>query len=410
MKLNVRPILSALRYSWVGPTLVALQIAAVLAVLVNAVYFVKQRVERIARPTGIDLANVLVVRSAGFAQNYDHLATIREDLDYLKSVRGVVAAAAIDFPPLSGRGNTMGVMLVPDDQTHAVGTHYYEMTEDGLDALGVELVAGRKFEKNEVIPPRTGNTSSVTAPSVIITRALADDLFPKGDALGNQLYDSFGWLGHPATIVGIVETMHGGRVASPRLTRVLLVPRIPYPDEPVIHYVLRTQPGERDTVRTLIQEHLISSNPTRIVEWVRPLQFFHSRSYLTDRNISVFLVVITAALLALGAVGIFGLTHFNVSARTKQIGIRRALGARRRDILSYFIVENWLVATTGVVLGCLLALGVGYWLAKSYELPRLDLYYLAGGVPVIWLIALLAAWHPARRAAAVSPAEATRTL
>lgn len=410
MKLNVRPILSAMLYNWVGPTLVAIQIAVVLAVLVNAVYFVKQRVERIERPTGMDLANVLVVRSVGFAEDYDHLATIREDVDFLKSVRGVTAVTAIDYPPLAGRGSSMGVMLVPEDQTNAVGTNYYEVTEDAVDALGLKLIAGRKFEKSDVVPPRTGETASLTAPSVIITRALAEDLFPKGDALGKQIYDSFGWLASPATIIGIVETMHGSRVTTPRLTRVLLAPRIPYPEEPVVHYLMRTQPGEIESVRNLVQERLASSNPTRVIEWVRPLEFFHSRSYLTDRNISIFLLVITVVLLGLSAVGIFGLARFNVSARTKQIGIRRALGARRRDIVSYFIVENWLVATTGVVLGSLLALGVGHWLANKYGLPRLDLYYLAGGIPVIWLVALLAAWQPARRAASVSPAEATRTL
>jgi putative ABC transport system permease protein len=410
VKLNARPILSALVYNWIAPTLVALQIATVLAVLVNAVYVVKQRVDRIERPTGMDIPNMIAVRSLGFAERYDHEAAIREDLDYLRSVRGVTAVTPMDYVPLSGNGSSMGVMLVPEDQTHAVGTSYYEVNHDAIAALGLRLVAGRTFREDEMLPPRTGATASITAPSVIITRALANDLFPKGDALGKTLYDSFGWLGHPATIVGIVEQMHGSRVGSPRVNRVLMVPRVPYPEEPVVHYVVRTEPGQRDTVMRLIEEHMAASNPDRIIEWVRTLEFFRSRSYLTDRNISIFLAAITAVLLALGAVGIFGLARFNVGARTKQIGIRRALGARRIDIISYFLIENWLVATTGVVLGCALALVAGHWLSVSYALPRLDLYYLAGGVVIIWLIALLAAWQPARRAAAVSPAEASRTI
>jgi putative ABC transport system permease protein len=274
----------------------------------------------------------------------------------------------------------------------------------------LRLVAGREFRESEMLPPRMGATASVTAPSVIITRSLANDLFPKGDALGKTLYDSFGWLAHPATIIGIVEQMHGARVTSPRVDRVLFVPRVPYPDEPAIHYIVRVEPGQRAAVMRLVEEHLSVSNPDRIIEWIRTLDFFRTRSYLTDRNISIFLVAITTVLLALGAVGVFGLARFNVDARIKQIGIRRALGARRADIVSYFLVENWLVATTGVVLGCGLALAAGYWLSASYSLPRLDLYYLAGGVLVIWLVALLAAWHPARRAAAVSPAEASRGI
>jgi putative ABC transport system permease protein len=115
-------------------------------------------------------------------------------------------------------------------------------------------------------------------------------------------------------------------------------------------------------------------------------------------------------LLAITAVGVFGLATFNVGTRTKQIGTRRAVGARRTDIVSYFLVENWLISTVGIVLGCGLALWSGYWLAKTYQLPRLDLYYLIGGIPILWILGLLAAWQPARRASTVSPAVATRTV
>ena len=107
--------------------------------------------------------------------------------------------------------------------------------------------------------------------------------------------------------------------------------------------------------------------------------------------------------------GIFGLATFNVSTRTKQIGTRRAVGARRSDIVRYFLVENWMITTGGIVLGCVMALAVGYWLSSEYHLPRVDLYYLVAGVLVLWGIGTLAAWQPARRAAKVSPALATRT-
>jgi putative ABC transport system permease protein len=74
------------------------------------------------------------------------------------------------------------------------------------------------------------------------------------------------------------------------------------------------------------------------------------------------------------------------------------------------MVENWLITTVGVVTGCVLALGVGYWLSTKFSLPRLDLYYLVGGVLVLWTIGQLAAMQPARRAARISPAIATRTV
>ena len=96
--------------------------------------------------------------------------------------------------------------------------------------------------------------------------------------------------------------------------------------------------------------------------------------------------------------------------RTKQIGTRRALGARRRDIIDYFLVENALITGAGILMGCLLALAAGYWLSLHYALPRLNLYYLVGGVLALWGIGQLAAWQPARRASAVPPSVATRTV
>jgi putative ABC transport system permease protein len=86
------------------------------------------------------------------------------------------------------------------------------------------------------------------------------------------------------------------------------------------------------------------------------------------------------------------------------------VGARRRDIVRYFMTENWFITTLGVVAGCGLALGVGFWLSTHNGLPRLDLYYLVAGVLGLWAVGQLAAWQPSLKAAKVSPAMATRTV
>src|SRR3954464_7668613 len=97
----MRPILSALLRNRTGAVLVAIQIAIALAVLVNAVYIVKQRVEKIGRPTGMDINNIIVVSSSGFTRDYDIVGSIREDLAYMRGVHGVIAATAINSVPLS---------------------------------------------------------------------------------------------------------------------------------------------------------------------------------------------------------------------------------------------------------------------------------------------------------------------
>jgi putative ABC transport system permease protein len=143
---------------------------------------------------------------------------------------------------------------------------------------------------------------------------------------------------------------------------------------------------------------------------VRPLERFKRRLYLADNNMAIFLITALALVLVTTCLGIYGLATFNVTTRTRQIGIRRALGARKSDIARYFMVENGMMTTAGIILGCVLALAVGHWLSVQYGLPRLNPIYLAGSVPVLWSVGLLAAWFPARRATGVAPSVATRTI
>jgi putative ABC transport system permease protein len=132
MSLGVRPILSALLRNWTGPLLVAAQVAVTLAVLVNALYIVELRIEKIGRPSGMDIPNIFVVRNVGVTEKYAHEATVRADLAYLRGKPGVLAVTTMDYAPLSGHGNVVGVMLQPDDQRHAVGAHYYEVDDQAL--------------------------------------------------------------------------------------------------------------------------------------------------------------------------------------------------------------------------------------------------------------------------------------
>jgi len=120
--------------------------------------------------------------------------------------------------------------------------------------------------------------------------------------------------------------------------------------------------------------------------------------------------VVCIALLVVTALGIVGLASFWVQQRNKQIGIRRALGATRTQILRYFQLENFLLATMGIALGMLLAYGLNQLLMSRYELGRLPLVYLPAGAISLWLLGQIAVYWPARRAASVPPAVATRSI
>jgi putative ABC transport system permease protein len=405
MSLNVRPIVSALLRNRTGAVLVAVQVAIALAVLVNALYIVVQRVEKIARTTGIDEQNTLVVASAGFTGHFQEVPSVREDLAYLRSVGGVIAATSSSSVPLSSGGNNDSLVTRPE-ALRTENFNNFEVDEQGLDALGVRLVAGRNFRHDEIQPPLTKSDASRFVPQIIVSRALAEHLFPHQNPLGRQVYDP---LNQTATIIGVVDPVMGCFPDSEHPDWVYFMPRLPATFLGV-HYLVRTRPGQRDAVIRTVEAHLSRSNPDRVINYVRPLTYFRDLTYLADSSMEIYLLTVTGLVIAVTCLGIFALATFNVSTRTKQIGTRRAVGARRRDIVRYFLVENGLITSAGVVAGCALALGLGVWLSLQYALPRLNLYYLVGGVLALWAIGQLAAWQPARRASAVPPSVATRTV
>jgi putative ABC transport system permease protein len=406
MNLNIRPILSALLRNRTGATLVALQVALALAVLVNALYICTQRLEKMGRPTGIDVDNVVVVGTTGLNDRYESVSAGRADLDYLRRVDGVLVASAMGGIPLSDGGNAQPLVTRADAE-RTDNYNAFEVDEHTFEALGVQLVAGRNFHHDEIQPPLTKLDASRFVPQIIVTRALGERLYPGQNPVGKVVYDS---LSQPATIIGVVDPFMGSFVDSAHPNFVFFLPRSPTPFVGGVSYFLRTRPGMRDAVMRTVEARLPQTNPNRVVNWVRPLSYFKNRSYLWDRAMSIYLLTVTVLVIAISCLGIFALATFNVSTRTKQIGTRRAVGARRRDIVWQFLVENALVLSAGVLLGCVLALATGYWLSLQYALPRLNLYFLVGGILALWGIGQLAAWQPARRAAAVSPSVATRTV
>jgi len=405
MSLNTRPILSALLRNRTGAVLVAAQIALALAILVNAAYIVKQRLEAMNRPTGVDEANLFSIDAAGFTPRYDYASSVREDLDYLRGLDGVVDATVTDNVPLSSSSNSTRLFKTPDGKASgSIEGFIDEMDEHGLETLGSHIIAGRGFRKEEILPPITPGNETRPFAHIVVTEDLARSIAPDGNVLGKTVYDP---LGRPVTIVGISASRAGPWMDPTRIRGSYWVPQQPYMYG--FHYLVRTQPGRRDQVMAIAAEHLAKSNTDRVIQQVTSVTDFKKALLLTDRITAISLVIVTSLLLAVTALGIFGLATFNVTTRTKQIGTRRAVGARKRDVVLYFVVENGLITTTGIVLGCALALGVGYWLSIHYNLPRLDLYYLVGGILGLWALGQLAAWQPARRAAGVSPSIATRT-
>jgi len=401
--MDIKPILSSLRRSPTGAILVALQIALALAITVNSLYIVKQRLDLIGRDPGMDVPNIFFVGWVPSGERFQGEATMRADLQVLRGLPGVEAATTINAVPLSGGGSSTSMYTEPAEKGRRGDINYFQVDEHGLDTLGARLAEGRNFDASVVRKFERNSSESPT--EMMITKEVAAELFPGESAVGKTLYTS---LSDPVTVIGIIDHMHGSWPTWDKVGNVALFPVIA--DEQQARYMVRAEPGRRDQVMRAAEETLGKIDNGRVILRVRSLEYVAASSYASDRAMAVYLGVVVALLLGIAALGIFGLAAFNVSTRTKQIGTRRAVGARRTDILRYFLTENWLITSAGVVVGCVLALLLGYWLSTTFELPRLNLYYLVGGVVVLWIVSLAAALRPARRASMVSPAIATRTV
>jgi len=401
--MGFRPMLSAMARSKTGPILVALQIAITLAIVINALFIIAQRIEKMNRPTGIDVDNVVIVYARGFGEDFDTERSVADDIELIKSIPGVVAATVSNHVPLSGSGSGTGLRTVPDETLDAVPTARYRWSEEGLDSLGVELTRGRNFLPGEIEYMRPGDEEA--PPSVLVTQELADDLFGDEDALGKTVY--WGDL-EPSTVVGIIGHMHGSWVNWDKLGNVVIQPGKPL--HTTNKYIIRTEPGLRDGLIPVIEQKLGESNRRRVVKSVRSLEEMAARSYRQDRGMAIILSLVIGLLVCLMVLVIAGLSSFNVTQRTRLIGTRRALGATRAAIVREFLLENWLIAASGALLGALLTVGIAWWLQVSFQLPRLDWRYLPAGIAALWVVSSLAVIEPARRAASVPPAVATRSV
>ena len=403
--MGLRPILSALMRNGAGAILVAIQIALTLAIVVNAVFVTEQRVTKIGRESGMDDQNIFAVPVTSFEKNHDFFGMVRADMDMLRDMPGVIDAAPTTQIPLSGGGSSTQFYSLPDKKGEKSPVAYYNTDEHGAKTLGVKLADGKDFASTDV-EFRQKDVQGFPGTG-LLTRAFAEALFPKDKdhLVGKTFYDD---QSKPVVIAGLIEQMHGAWVGWDKLDRVLLAPLVG--PGPGIRYLVRTEPGKLDSVLAAVEVALRKRDPNRVVGKLRTMQNFKQSSYASDSLMAVTLSVVTGLVLTFSALGIFGLATFNVNTRTRQIGTRRAIGACKRDIVRYFMTENWLVTSLGVVVGCCLALAAGFWLSMEYQLPRLDLYYLVGGVLGLWIVGQLAAWQPSLKAATVSPAMATRNV
>ena len=174
-------------------------------------------------------------------------------------------------------------------------------------------------------------------------------------------------------------------------------------------YIVRTEPGYRDELMPRVEELLSSSNTGRIIRGVTTMDQVRKLAYLDESALVTMLTFIVSLLVVITALGIVGLASFNVSRRTRQIGIRRALGATRFSIVRYFMVENFIVSSVGILIGAVLAVLLNMLMVDAFGLQPLSWYVIPIAMLALWAVGQAAVAGPARRASYISPSIATRS-
>ncbi|NLA67629.1 MAG: FtsX-like permease family protein [Gammaproteobacteria bacterium] len=408
--MDIRPILSTLLRHKTAAGLIVLEIALSCAIICNALFLISQRIESVSRPSGIAEDELLVIRLSGIGPDENADARTREDKAALRAVPGVAGVTMVNQMPFSSSASNSGITLTPEQDRAALVAATYQGDEAMLRTLGIRLRSGRDFRPDEFMDAtaleQVTDYSTLSSPT-IVSAATAERLFPGENALGRTIY-----LGPvPLTIIGVAEALaRPNDAGTGDMTHSLILPIRDNYASGASYMVRVTDPARRDEVLAAAVAALESVDASRLVLDQKTYTEVRDRFFRSDLDMIVLLGVVCIALLVVTALGIVGLASFWVQQRSKQIGIRRALGATRGQILRYFQTENFVLATLGIVIGMLLAFGINQMLMGRYELPRLPLAYLPVGAVALWLLGQLAVLGPARRAASVPPAVATRSV
>ena len=401
------PILSTLRRHRTAATLLVLEIALTCAIVCNAIFLIGERLSRMGRDSGVAEDEIVRIQLAGIGKGADATSITAQDIAALRALPGVKSVANANMVPFGQSSWNTDISNKPEDHNSPINAGMYMGHPDLLKTLGARLIAGRDFLPDEYVTYEAVNSNKAKMPSIIITKGIADVLYPQG-ALGKPVY---AWGKEPLAVVGVVERLarpNDNGVPSQRDFAMMFPVTTPY--NMGGNYLLRVDPSRKTEVLAAAEAALNKVDPARIVLKRQTFDELRKNYFNKDRSMAYLLAGTCIALLIITALGIVGLASFWVQQRTRQIGIRRALGATRGDILRYFQTENLILATIGIVVGMGLAYGINLWLMDKYQVPRLPSSFLPIGALLLWVLGQIAVLGPALRASLIPPAIATRTV
>jgi predicted permease len=381
--------------------LVAVQTASALVLLVGAALLMRSVWQLSRVDTGYDTKGIFTFQIAAGGPDLNNRAAVSRFqyvfMDRLRSVPGVESVGFISTLPLDEGAGSANI-TTPRIQASGVEAPLVRNAAAGgayFQAMGIELKRGRFFERME---------EEQGIRNVIISESAAKVLFPGEEPLGQQVRPAAGAAENWFTVIGVVED-----VLVDDLRRKTPEPMVYLPGASTSPaYVMKSSRADRlaPEVRAIIRD-VVPNSPMYRVFTMEAL----AANAMASLSFTMLLVSMAAVLaLVLGAVGLYAVLSYGVTQRTREIGVRMALGAEAKTVRRMFVWQGTRVALIGVVVGALAAVALTRYIQTLlFGVERLDGMAFAGMSAVMLAVALLASYIPARRASRVDPLVALRT-
>jgi putative ABC transport system permease protein len=389
--------------------LVAAQLAAVVVLLTAAGLFIRSFTALLRLDLGFDPRGVLTFNLGSSEETYDtqekQWALIDAVLDSARQMPGAIAAGAVFQRPFAHGVIGMDTNVIIEGQPLASESasrnpilNWEVATPDYFRTMGIELLQGRVFDERD---------TRQSTPVVVVGQSLAARLWPGHDPIGKRLVTEAEEGKEPAwqTVVGVVEDARYREVEAPRFDLYLAYRQA---RNPVQHFMVRLS-GDPLEVVPALRSAVATLDPDLTVDEISTMEQVVGRAFAPWRFSSIVVSEFAAMALAFAAVGIAALVAFGVTQRTREIGVRVALGAQSRDVVLLVASEALWVALSGLALGVVAA----WTLRRSLEsllfgVAPDDALTFAGVPLLLAVVAVLSAYVPARRAAGIDPAMALR--
>jgi len=384
-----------------GANLVILELCTATVLLVGAGLLVQSSIRLLRVDTGLQPENLAMLHVAGTAARYgkDEQAVVleRQVMERLSRLPGVQSVTVSNDLPIGEGDGLSGISIFgsPDDKPYEVNTR--EVGSNYFSTLGARLVKGRFFS----------DTEDATRPRVaVVNQLFASRLFPGHEAIGQRII--WGDEKKPIEIIGIVDDIKEGPLDV--ATRpVFYVPYLQTPDRN-FYAIARTAQDPHTLLPALSQTiHQIDPGLAAFEE-ATMIDHIHDSPSAYLHRVSAWLVGGFAAVaLLLGVVGLYGVIAYSVSRRTREIGMRMALGAPRASVYRLILSEAARLAGGGIVIGLLCSLAATTLLRSLlFGVKFWDPATLSTVALLLGSATLLASFIPAHRAASVNPTEALR--